>query len=425
MAPMRAELLTVGSELLAGATLNTNAAELCRRLAEHGLRCHRQVAVADDRPAVAAAIADALARSDIVLLTGGLGPTGDDLTAAAIADATARPLILHAGVAHAIRRAYAARDRRCTPAALRQARLPQGSQPLPNPAGSAPGLWLPLGARLLIALPGVPAEMRAILEHEVLPRLDRLPGRAAIATTTLRSMGLVELDVESRLRLARLPTTCEVGLYPQLGGVDVRLTVMDRTRARAETRLRPAAQRAQRALGSAWYGHDTDALETVVGRLLRRRRWTLGLAESCTGGRLTDRLTNTPGSSAYVRGGIVAYDNRVKDAVLGVPRALLRRHGAVSGPVARAMASGARRVLRADLGLAVTGIAGPSGATAGKPVGLVWFGLADARGARSVRLRFHGGRDAIKHRAAQAALDWLRRRLLTRSPRDRPARRRA
>lgn len=406
---MRVELLTIGAELLNGATVNSNAADLSRRLVRLGLRCARHVTVGDDRAELLGALTDALGRADVILTTGGLGPTFDDVTMATIAEATARPLTYDSSAAVQIRRFYTRRHRRLQRAALRQAYVPRGGVALPNPLGTAPGLWLPLPDRLLVALPGVPREMRVIFDRAVLPRLRRLRGLPAVAQLTLRTAGLVELQIEQRLRRLRLPPAIEVGLYPHLQMVDVRLTVAADSAAAARRILRKPAARLTQALGANLYGEEDDTLEQVVGRLLAARRTTLGVAESCTGGLASHQLTNVPGSSRYLRGSLVAYHNDLKRGCLGVAAAALQRYGAVSAQVAKAMAQGVRRLTGASLGLSITGIAGPGGGTARKPVGLVYAALADRRGTQTRMFRFSGDRTAIKIQAAQSALDWLRR----------------
>lgn len=413
---MRAELLTVGSELLSGATVNSNAADLARRLAAIGIVCQRQVSVGDARGNLVGALREALGRCDVLLITGGLGPTFDDLTMAAIAEAIGRPLKSHPAAAKTIRRFYAARHRGLRRAALRQAELPVGGEPLPNPLGTAPGLWLRLPQGLLIALPGVPREMRAILEQSVLPRLRRLERGTAVASRTLRTVGLVELEIEAILRTLRLPAAIQVGLYPHLRMVDVRLTATGPSRRSVQRDLLEVERALHRRLGAAVYGVDAETLEEIVGDRLMRQRKTLALAESCTGGLLSDRITSVPGSSRYLLGTVVSYHDAIKRDLLQVPAVILRRHGAVSAQAARAMARGAREALGADIGLAVTGIAGPSGGTARKPVGLVFLGFADANRTRSQRHQFFGDRAAIKAQAVQTALDWLRRSLVRGAP---------
>jgi len=409
---MRAELLTIGSELTRGATVNTNAAYLARQLVRLGITCHRQVVVPDEPSAVIQALRAALRDSSLVVTTGGLGPTFDDVTMAAIAEAAHRPLAYVPSVAAQIRRFYSRRHRRLQQAALRQALLPRGSIALPNHIGTASGVWLPLPAQLIIALPGVPRELSPMWDAQVAPRLSRLPGLPASTSITLRTVGLVELQIEHALRRLRLPDTLHVGVYPNLRAVDVQLNAAAPSSRRARALVKHAATRLRRALGASVYGTDRDTLEGSVGRLLSRQRKTLAIAESCTGGLVTDRLTNVPGSSRYLRGSVVAYHNTVKCQQLDVAASLVARHGAVSAPVARAMAQGARKRLGASIGLAITGIAGPTGGTKKKPVGLAYLALADARGATSLRAQCFGDRLSIKAQAAQTALDFLRRALL-------------
>ena len=407
-AMMQAELLTVGSELTSGATVNTNAAYLARRLAECGLPCRRHVTVGDERAGLVDALRESLSRTELLIITGGLGPTFDDVTMAAIAEATGRPLVHTPSAAATIRRFYTRRHRRLQRAALRQASLPQGGLALPNPVGTAPGLWLALDQQLVIALPGVPSEMRAIMERHVLPRLKRRGGALAIESLTLRTAGIVELSIEAILRRLHIPNGVEVGLYPHLRMVDVRLTATARSRQAARRALGQLAATLRRRLGRAVYGMGDETLEAVIGRRLVQRRWTLGVAESCTGGLVSDRLTNVPGSSRYLRGSVVAYHNDIKRGSLGVLASTLARFGAVSAQAAGEMAQGVRRLTGADIGLAITGIAGPTGSTPQKPVGLVYLGLSRGRRARAQRCQFFGDRIAIKGQAAQAALDWLR-----------------
>ncbi|MBI4322659.1 MAG: competence/damage-inducible protein A [Candidatus Omnitrophica bacterium] len=414
MPGMEAEILSIGSELTSGQTVNTNAAYLARRLREAGFDCPRQAVVADERTLIVQSVREALRRSRLLLITGGLGPTFDDLTMAAIAQATGRRLVLVPAVARRIRAFCRRHQRSLTTPALRQAYLPQGAAALPNPIGSAPGVWLALGGTILVALPGVPQEMRAITEASVLPRLRRRTRRAPIRSRTLRTVGVVELEIQRLLKTVPVPAGMALGLYPNLRAVDVCLT-MRGSSSQASRRALRAVERAIRArLGAAVYGLDEQTLESVVGGALVARHKTLAVAESCTGGLVSDRLTNVPGSSRYLLAALVAYHNRAKQEWLGVPGGLLLRDGAVSAPVARAMAQGIRRCAGADVGLAITGIAGPGGGTPAKPVGLVYLAVADARGSAVERFRFQGERAAIKGQAVQMALNLLRKRLLRR-----------
>jgi len=409
---MQAEVLTIGSELTSGATVNSNAAYLARRLAACGIVCQRQVAVSDERLSLRTALTEALSRCELLVTTGGLGPTFDDLTVEVIAEATHRPLRYCAEAATTIRRFYTRRHRTLQRAALRQALIPSGGLALANPLGTAPGLWLKLPTCLLIALPGVPREMQAIMEGAVLRRLRRLPGRGVVETRMVRTIGVVELVIQSHLKRLAVPNHVQIGLYPSLRAVDICLTATGASHRAAKASLCRIEAGVRQALGPAVYGSDSDSLEGVVGELLLRRHQTLAIAESCTGGLVSDRITNVPGSSRYLRGSVVAYHNEIKRRLLGVPAATLARHGAVSAPVARAMAQGVRQLADADVGVSITGIAGPTGGTKTKPVGLVFLGLADRRGTTSLRCQFFGDRTSVKTQATQTALDWLRRALL-------------
>lgn len=412
---MRAAILSIGSELTSGQTVNTNAAYLARRLQEAGAACARHLAIPDEAPVIVGAVRETLASHHLVIVTGGLGPTFDDVTASALAQATNRPLRFVPEAARRVRLFYRAHHRRLNRLALRQALLPRGAEALPNPVGTAPGIWLTLNnGRTVVAMPGVPREMRAIFERSVLPRLRRMAGRSSIATRTLRTMGLVELQIQEALRTVRIPRAMQVGLYPNLMAVDVRLTVTGESLPAARRHLDRVERALRGRLGEAVYGRDEQRLEEVIGKTLTRKRLTLAVAESCTGGLVSDRLTDVPGSSRYLILSVVAYHNRAKEELLGVPKEMLRRDGAVSAQVARAMAEGVRRSAGTDVGLAVTGLAGPSGGSPQKPVGLVYLAVADRRQTAIARHQFHGDRLAIKAQAAQMALDVLRRSLAKR-----------
>jgi len=407
---MRAELLAIGSELTRGHTVNTNAAYLASQLNALGIECGRQTTLPDDQPAIVQGLREAVNRSRLIITTGGLGPTLDDVTVEALARATGRRLVHVASVDRHIRRFYRAHRRRLDRLALRQADVPEGAIPLPNPLGTAPGLWLALeGNRLIVSLPGVPRELRVIMERSVIPRLKRLADRRTILSRTIRTVGLVELEVQAALRRLGVPLCVEVGLYPQLRAVDLRLTVSGIPPRRAWSLLNRLERQLRRRLGRAVYGVDDQTLEAAVGEAMVRRGKTLAVAESCTGGLVSDRITDVPGSSRYVLLSVVPYHNRMKQELLGVSSTCLKRSGAVSAPVARAMAQGVRRTAGADVGLAITGIAGPTGGTSRKPVGLVYLALADAHRSAVKRCQFYGDRLSIKYQSCQMALDWLRR----------------
>jgi competence/damage-inducible protein CinA-like protein len=412
---VKLEVVTIGTELLLGYTIDSNAADLGQSLAAAGVEITRRTSVADRPDAVADAVRDALARSGAVLTTGGLGPTRDDLTKHAVAALFGAALQLDAAVLRALEDRFRRLGRPMPAVNRSQAEVPAGATVLPNPRGTAPGLWLEDARGFVIMLPGVPREMRGLLTEQVLPRLTaRISAAgegppAVVRSRAVRTTGLPESAVAERvqdLEAALAPLT--LAYLPGLPGVDLRLTAWGLPAADADRRLAEGVARLTAALGERCYGEDATDLAAVVLEAVRRRGETLAVAESCTGGLLGGRLTAVPGASDVFVGGVIAYADRVKTAELGVPAETIARHGAVSEETAQAMADGVARRFGAACALAVTGIAGPAGGTAEKPVGTVC--LAARAGARSRVLsrRFPGDREEIRGRSAQAALDLLR-----------------
>lgn len=406
---MRAELLSVGTELLLGQITDTNAAYLARVLAEAGVDLYFKQTVGDNTARVQEALRLALSRADLVVITGGLGPTEDDLTVAAVAAALDLPLVWDEHVAESIRRFFAARRRPAPESVYKQALIPTGARIIPNRRGTAPGVVVTRGAATVVMMPGVPTEMEGMVESFLLPWLRERTGETVIGSRVLKVTGLGEAAVEERIKdLLRLgaPT---IAPYAKLGEVHLRLTAKGPP-VEVEAHLAAGEAAVRERLGSLVFGADADTLEVVTGRLLLERGLTVAVAESCTGGLVADRLTALPGSSAYFRQGVVAYSNAAKTAALGVAPDLLERHGAVSAPVAEAMARGAREGADSDLALGVTGIAGPGGGSAEKPVGLVFIALADRESVESQEWRFgdRPGRHGVRFLASQAALDLLR-----------------
>ena len=414
---MRIEVVTIGDELLLGYTIDTNAAHLARELAAVGVEIVRRTTCGDTAESIGTAVRDALDRSDGVITTGGLGPTSDDLTKPAIAALFGRTMVLDDEHLAWMRDRWATRwpERPMPEANVQQAMMPEGARKLENRHGSAPGIFLEdERGRWVAMLPGVPREMRGMLADTLLPLVrERVGGTPSVVrSTTLRTTGVAESLVADRI--ATIPGGVgDVGLayLPNVDGVDLRLTVRNLPPAEADARLATAAARVRSVMGPSIYGEGDDDLAAVVLDACRARGLTLAVAESCTGGLLGARLTAIPGSSDVVRGGVIAYDDAVKRSLLGVSAELLREHGAVSEPVVRAMASGARATLDVGAALAITGIAGPGGGTAAKPVGTVWIAL-DLAGVVDARLlRLWGDRDEVRRRSAQAALELLRRAL--------------
>ncbi|MBK6421432.1 MAG: competence/damage-inducible protein A [Gemmatimonadetes bacterium] len=402
---MAIELLTIGTELLLGQTVDTNGAELGRALAAAGIPVVRRTSVTDDPAAIREATSQALARTGAVLTTGGLGPTADDITKKLIAELFGMPLTFRTEVWEALVARFARAGRVPAERNRCQAEVPEGAVILPNRWGTAPGLWLEGPPGLAILLPGVPAEMRGLLHHEVLPRLAPRAGGRVVRSRTLRTSGIPESSLAERLdqvehRLAPL----SLAYLPGVAGVDLRLTAWNLAPDAADAAL-AAGMALLREGAAGWaYGEEDQDLAALVLQAARERGLHLGTAESCTGGGIGARLTAIPGSSEVYRGGVVAYDNRLKVDLLGVPEELLARAGAVSAEVAEAMASTALGRLGADLAISVTGIAGPGGGTPEKPVGLVYLGLATRAGVRATRHQFPGDREDVRARAGQMAL---------------------
>jgi nicotinamide-nucleotide amidase len=407
---MNATIVTIGNELLAGRILDSNFAFLARTLAGVGVRVRRHLTVGDEVPAIVAALESALEESELVVASGGLGPTADDVTREALAALAGTRLAEDPEVAARLADRYARLGRPFTAVARRQALLPVGVEKLPNPAGLAPGLWLERAGRVVCALPGVPHELETIARESLLPRLAARAGARPLPTATLRTLGLPEGDLAERIERDAIDLAgVELGYLPHAGGVDLRIVSPSGDPAAV---ARVEAVLAARFAG-AIYGRGEETIEEVVNALLRARGLRLALAESCTGGLVGARVTRVPGSSDVFVGGVVAYSNSIKESMLGVPAALLAEHGAVSAKLAVAMAEGALARFGADVALAVTGVAGPGGGTPEKPVGRVFIGLA-RRGAASASRRFQlpGDRDWVRERAAALALECLRRFLL-------------
>ena len=416
---MKVEIVTIGNELLLGFTVDTNAAYLARELAAIGVEITHRSSVGDSAEAIASAVREGLDRSDGVITTGGLGPTSDDMTKPAIALLFGREMRRDEGVVRSLEERWARMGRKgpIPKSNYTQAMIPDGAEIIPNAHGSAPGIWLEdERGRWVVMLPGVPREMREMLAEELLPRIAKRNGggaRNVIISWTLRTTGIAESALADLLGdLGRSVDGLAPAFLPSVEGVDIRLTSRDAPQGVALTRLEHAVSQLRTAIGEHVYGEGLTDLAQVVLELCRARGIRLAVAESCTGGLLGARITSISGSSDVFLGGVLAYDNSVKTRQLGVEPSVLESHGAVSEEVAVSMARGVRERLSADIGIAVTGIAGPGGGTAEKPVGTVWIAL-DGRVATARRLRLIGDRAEIRQRAVQAALDLVRRQLLT------------
>jgi nicotinamide-nucleotide amidase len=416
---MRAAILAVGSELLGTERLDTNSLRLTEALLRHGVELRRKSVIGDVEEEIASELRDLLPRVDLVLVTGGLGPTADDVTREAVAAALGRSLAVDPEVLAGIERRFQRLGWKMPEVNRRQAVVIAGADVLSNPRGSAPGMRLAAGGATIFLFPGVPSELAGMVDEHLEPWLAPRSGGASRETAVLKVAGLPESMVEERIAPA----------YEEFGRqsitilakpADVRLlATATGPPAERQARLRAMTERLAALVGDAVYSRrEEDTLESVVGDLLRAAGATLTVAESCTGGLLGERLTRVAGSSGYFLGGAITYDDRLKTAMLGVPPALLAAHGAVSEAVARAMAEGVRSRLGSDYGAAVTGIAGPGGGSEAKPVGTVHLAIAGpspAPGRPEVdhrQLRLPGERERIRWQASQIALDMLRRRLL-------------
>lgn len=413
---MSAEILCIGTELLLGNITNGNARWLAEELAGLGIPHHRQGVVGDNRGRVMEAVREASSRCRLLITTGGLGPTPDDLTTEAIAAAFDTPLVEHGEIWADIQARLSGRGRPCAPSNRKQALLPQGAEVLPNASGTAPGMiWSPCLGFTVITFPGVPSEMRAMWQATADPWL-RQNGLAdgLFASRMLRFWGVGESTLAEQVADLLALGNPTVAPYAGAGEVKLRITARATNLPAAEALLQPVEQELRQRTGDACFGSDADSLASVVLALLRQRGQTLAVAESCTGGGIGAALAAVPGASDGFLGGVIAYANAVKQAVLGVPLELLERHGAVSDAVALAMAQGVRQLTGATWAIAVTGIAGPGGGTPEKPVGLVHIAIAGPAGPCSEGVRFGAlrGRDWIQTLTAGEALNRLRLQLL-------------
>ncbi len=410
---MKALILTIGDELLIGQVLNTNAAFISDKLSGAGVEVVRQLTVGDEASEILRALREGYDALDAVLITGGLGPTHDDITKKALCTFFQTDLVSDPGVRQCIERFLAQRSQPWSDASEEQTLVPRGCTVILNHHGTAPGALFERGGKYVFAMPGVPYEMEYMMNDFIVPLLRSRAGGKTIVHRTLRTTGIPESVLSARLgNIEEMLGGARLAFLPSAGGVRLRISVVDADSGRAEARARAVEERIRAKAEEFIYGTGEEEIEEVVGRLLVERGLTIALAESFTGGLVSHRLTNVPGSSRYLLASVVAYSNDAKRAILGVPAELIKTQGAVSEEVAVAMAAGARTVSGASLGLSTTGIAGPSGGTPEKPVGLVWIGYADRERSFARRFTMGGERVRIKERASQSALELIRRTLL-------------
>ncbi|MBN2318532.1 MAG: competence/damage-inducible protein A [Acidobacteria bacterium] len=409
---MKAEIIVVGSELLTPDSSDTNSLYLTHKLNEAGCEVHLKTIVGDVQKDIEEILQQALQRSELILFSGGLGPTMDDRTRAAAAGALKRPLVPDPEILEDLRRKFASRGFKMSPNNERQADVIREAEILENRLGTAPGMWIEEANRYIVLLPGPPRELQSVFEHHVLPRIRKLSGGTRLETRSFYITGMTESELDTQLApiytvYPRIKTTILAGTKH----ISVRLYRWLRPGDDIED-LDELASRIQEKIGPAIFSTQNESMEEVVGRMLRESRNTLAVAESCTAGMLGMHVTRVPGSSGYFQGGIQCYSDTAKTELCGVPADLIRTHGAVSAEVAEALAIGVRNKLHASIGLSITGIAGPGGGSPEKPVGLVYIGVSDGVDTLNRHRIMPGDRESIRERTTYLALSWLRRFLM-------------
>lgn len=413
---MKAEIISIGDELLIGQVINTNQAFLAEKLNTIGIAVQRMTTVGDEEEKIIEAFDKGLAAHELVLVTGGLGPTHDDITRTAVCRFFRTDLVVNEEALNRVRAFFGRRG--VSPRKINedQALVPRSCMVIQNDNGTAPGFMFERDGKYLIALPGVPFEMKAMTEAFILPFFSPKSSGSVIQHRTLKTTGIGESFLAEQIGDVRSLLGSDSGsslaFLPSPTGTRLRITVRAKTIEEAQERIRSAERGLRSKAGKYIYGVDDEELEQTLGRLLLERRLTIAVAESCTGGLIANRITNIPGSSAYFDRSYVTYSNESKMHDLGVPSDLIERHGAVSRDVAEAMAKGARLKANTDIGLSTTGIAGPTGGSPEKPVGLVWIGYSDRSVTLALRFNFGDNRQRTKERASQAALELVRRKLL-------------
>jgi nicotinamide-nucleotide amidase len=409
---MKAEIVAVGSELLTPDSLDTNSLYLTQRLTEAGCRVHLKSVVGDDCDDIAAVLSAALLRSDLIIFSGGLGPTEDDLTRTAVAAVLKRPVHIDDRILDILRQRFAVRGFRMAKINEKQAEVIQGAEMLDNPLGTAPGMWIDDKGRHILLLPGPPRELKMIFEA-ILPKIRNLSGESRLLYRSFHITGITESELDAQIApiyksYPRVSTTILAGTR------HIAVRMYRWTNAGEDpSDLDELAAKIQAQMGNAIFTASDESMEEVVGRMLRESGQTLAVAESCTAGMLGMHITRIPGSSDYFKGGILCYSNEAKMELCGVSPEILQRHGAVSAEVAEALAVGVRHSLHSSIGLSITGIAGPGGGSAEKPVGLVFIGVSDGKRTLSRNRVMPGDRESIRERSTYLAMSWLRRLLLS------------
>ncbi len=412
---MKAQIITIGDEILIGKTVNTNASFIGEKLAEIDFEISKISVVGDDEKSILREFEDAFAHNNVVIVTGGLGPTHDDITKKCVTDFFETELELNQDILSDVLEFAKKRGVKETEKVRGQAMVPKIAEPIKNTKGTAPGMWIEKDNKVFIVMPGVPYEMSEMFEKYIIPKLKEKFKSSLVTkkTTHLLTTGIPEVVLYEKLgSLKDLLGDGKLAFLPSQYGVKMRLTVQGEDEEDAHNKLLEIEQRIRAIVGRYIYGKDDDTLEGVVGRLLKDRGLTLAVAESCTGGLISHRITNVSGSSSYFERALITYSNGAKVELLNIDEDLIEQYGAVSMEVARLMADGVRKVSGTDIGLAATGIMGPTGATPNKPVGLVYIGICDDKVCTSKEFRFGDDRILNKQRTSQAALEMLRRNLL-------------
>lgn len=407
---MIAEIISIGDELLIGQVVNTNATWMAQHLHEIGIPIKQISAISDDAEEIRKALDEAFSRVNVILVTGGLGPTKDDITKNTLCAYFGTELVFHQPSFENIKKFFANRGVEVTGLNRKQAEVPANCTPLINHNGTAPGMWFEKEGKILVSLPGVPFEMEAMMEEYILPRLANQDNQRVVAHKTILTQGIGESYLSEMIKdwEENLPSNMKLAYLPQPGMVRLRLTAYGETKEKTLKEIENQVESLQKLIPDLIFGYGNDTMEQIVGRLLRERRLSLSAAESCTGGYLAHMITSVPGASEYFQGAVIAYSNEVKHTFLGVSEETLRQFGAVSEQVVKEMAQGARQRFNTDFALSISGIAGPDGGTIEKPVGTVWIAVASKTGITAKKFMFgeHRGRNIL--RAALAGLNLLR-----------------
>lgn len=407
---MKAEIINIGDELLIGQVVNTNASWLASEINKSGISVVQITGIADDGLAIKKALDQAAERAQIIIISGGLGPTKDDITKKVLAEYFNSDMVFHAPTFEQVKKNFAARHFEITEVNKQQALIPEKCTPLLNKNGTAPGMWFEQEGKVFVSMPGVPFEMKALFTEQVIPRLIRHFKLGAVVHKTVMTTGMGESFLAEKIKTweNNLPPHIKLAYLPQPGIVRLRLSTLGNDKEKLEKEINSLVDELQNYVPDVIFGYDEDSLEEVTGKLLKVRRKTISTAESCTGGYLSHLITSIAGSSAYYSGSIISYSNEVKQNQLGVFPKTLMKYGAVSKEVVEEMAAGARSRLKTDYALAISGIAGPDGGTEEKPVGTIWIALAGPKGVQAEKFHFGEHRGRNIRRSALAALNMLR-----------------